>query len=150
MELKNKINEDLKKAMLAHQPEVVSVLRGIKSVILEEEIKQGVREEGLDDDSIIKLLQKESKKRSDSADIYQKAGEEARASAEMSEKAIIEGYLPTQISDEELTLAVEEAVKETGATTMRDMGVVIKLVQAKTNNGADNSRIAGAVKGVLS
>jgi uncharacterized protein len=150
MELKNKINEDLKKAMLAHQPETVSVLRGIKSVILEEEIKQGAREEGLDDDSIIKLLQKESKKRSDSADIYQNAGEEARASAEMSEKAIIEGYLPTQISDEELTLAVEEAVKETGATTMRDMGAVIKLVQQKTNNGADNSRIAGAVKGVLS
>jgi uncharacterized protein len=150
MELKNQINADLKKAMLNKESEVVSVLRGIKSVILEEEIKQGARDEGLNDAAILKLLQKESKKRSDSADIYKTAGDEGRAQAELSEKAIIDSYLPAQVSDEELTRAVEEAVKETGATTMRDMGAVIKLVQQKTSNGADNSRIAQAVKGVLS
>jgi uncharacterized protein len=150
MELKNKINADLKSAMLSKNADVVSVLRGLKSVILEEEIKQRARDKGLEDATIVRLLQKESKKRLDSAEIYKKAGDEARKGAELSEKAIIDSYLPAQISDEELFLAVEEVVKETGATTMKDMGTVIKLVQQKTNNEADNSRIAGAVKEILS
>ncbi len=150
MTIKQQIDQDLKAALLDHNTFLTTVLRGIKSSILNEEIAQNKRDEGLSEEVTTTLLQKEVKKRLESAELYKQGNSNERAESELAEKEIIEKYLPVQMSDEELGKIVEEAMKKTGANSLQQMGQVIGVVRASTGGQADGSRIATMVKEKLS
>ena len=150
MTTKEAIEKDLKQAMLAGEKELVTTLRGLKSVILYAEVEGGSRDQGLDEDKVSSLLQKEAKKRQESADLYKQGGDSEKEQAELAEKAIIEKYLPEQMSEEELADLVEEAVKATGAEGPKDMGKVIGMVKSRAGASADGSVIARIAKEKLS
>jgi uncharacterized protein len=144
--LKDTLTADIKTAMLGGDKVKAEVLKSLKSAILYEEVAQKVREEGLNDTQIQQVLAREAKKRAESAELYQKAGHADRAATELQEKEIIDGYLPTQLNDDELNQIVQEVVK-----TMDNpqMGQVIGAVKAKVGQSADGARVAGAVKAIL-
>jgi uncharacterized protein YqeY len=144
--LKQRIEQDLKNAMLGGDKQRVSTLRVVKSVILYAEVAKGSRDTGLSDNEVIELLSKEAKKRQETARIYQKAGENGRAEAELAEKKIIDAYLPEQLSDDDLKRIVQEVIKSTGAASPQDMGRVIGEVKNRVGSSADGSRIARLVK----
>lgn len=146
MTISEQLNQDLKKAMLAGDKVLTTTLRGVKSVILYEEVAKGEREKGLSDDAIITLLTKEAKKRQESADLYAKGGNQEKADAELLEKKVIEKYLPEQMSDEELISIVDTQIQNIGATSVQQMGQVIGAVKANAGAGADGSKIAQLVK----
>lgn len=146
MTVKERINSDLKTALLSGDKTLATTLRGLKSVILDAEIAQGKREDGLGDDELIKLLQKEAKKREQSVELYEKGGNREKAQAERAEIAVIDEYLPGQISDEELNKAINQAISEIGDTSARAMGQIIAKTKQLTKGGADGGRIAAAVK----
>jgi uncharacterized protein YqeY len=144
--LKQQIDQDLKKALLKGNKELVMVLRGLKSVILYAEVAQGLREQGLGDDEVIKLLAKESKKRQESADLYKQGGDEVRAAKELEEKQAIDAYLPQQLSDDELKKLIDTVVTEQHASSPQAMGQVISAVKQRSQGAADGARIAQFVK----
>lgn len=144
--LKQQIEQDLKKALLAGDKERATVLRSLKSAILYEEVAKGVREAGLTDEAIVALFAKEAKKRQESADFYVKGDAEDRAANELAEKSIIEEYLPKQLSDEELGAIIDAVIADLGASGPQAMGQVIGQVKQKTGGQADGGRIAQMVK----
>lgn len=146
MSIKEQLDADLKTAMLAGDKVLVTTLRGLKSAILYAEVAANKREEGLPDEEVVNLFNKEAKKRQESADLYKQGGNTEKAEAELTEKEVIEKYLPAQMSDEELKKLVDDAVVQTGASGMQDMGKVIGLVKSKAGSVADGSRIATLVK----
>lgn len=147
MSLKSRIEQDLKAALLGGEKSKVEVLRGLKSAILYAEVAEKSREKGLSDDQILAVLAKESKKRAESADIYSKAGEAVRANAELSEKNIIDEYLPAPVSDEDLSKIIDETVAGFGSAPQ--MGQVIGEVRKKAGPSADGAKIAALVKAKL-
>jgi len=144
--LKQQLEQDLKKALLGGDRERATILRGLKSVILYAEVEKGLRETGLDDDTITGLFAKEAKKRQESADLYVKGGDQARADTELREKTVIEEYLPKQLSDDELVAIVEAVIAELNVSGPQAMGQAIGAVKQKTAGQADGSRIAQLVK----
>jgi uncharacterized protein YqeY len=144
--LKQQIDQDLKAALLAGEKERAMTLRSLKSVILYAEVAKGLREEGLSDDEIIVLFSKEAKKRQESADLYVRGGSQDRADAELAEKKIIEGYLPAQLSEEEIAKLVEAAVATISDPTPQAMGQVIGMVKKQAGAAADGAVIARLVK----
>lgn len=146
MTIKDRIEQDLKTALLGGDKDKAMLLRGLKSAILNAEIAAGEREAGLSDDKVIDLLKKEVKSRIESADLYVKGGNQERADKELSEKVLIEAYLPVQLSDEELTQIVDEAISSTEASGPQAMGQVIGAVKQKAGGSADGARIAQIVK----
>jgi uncharacterized protein YqeY len=148
--VQDKIDSDLKSALLAGEKAKVETLRGLKSAILNEAIAQGAKDSGLDDGQIQKVLSKESKKRSEAAELYKKGGNEERAEAELAEKAVIDAYLPEQADESQITAAVDKAMAGMESPTMADMGRVIGLVKAELGPTADGAAIAKIVKEKLS
>lgn len=146
MSLKERIDQDLKQAMLSGDKTLVTTLRGLKSVILYAEVASGNREQGLDDAAVTELLTKEAKKRQESADLYRQGGNEEKAQAELQEKTVIERYLPEQLDDAELAALVDETILSLGASGAQAMGQVIGAVKAKAGASADGARIAALVK----
>src|SRR5437870_5728591 len=100
--LENKLEQDIKDALLAGNSQKVTTLRTLKSALLNVKVAEGKRESGLSDDEVIAIFSKEAKKRQESADLYQQGGDATRAAAELTEKAIIEEYLPAQLSEAEV------------------------------------------------
>jgi uncharacterized protein len=151
MSIKEQLDADLKTALLGGEKTLATTLRGLKSVILNQEIAKGSRETGgLSDAEIIELFGKEAKKRQESADLYIQGGSQEKADAELLEKRVIEQYLPSQISDEQLQAVVDEVVAELGGNiTQAQMGQAIGLVRARVGATADGGRIAMAVKGKI-
>lgn len=150
MSISEDIDKDLKQAMLAGDKTLTTTLRGLKSVILYEEVAKGLRDEGLGDEAVVALLSKEAKKRQESADLYMQGGNQEKADAELAEKVVIEKYLPAQMSDQELVVMIDEAIKATGASSMQQMGQVIGIVKSKAGATADGAKIARIVKEKLS
>jgi uncharacterized protein YqeY len=148
--LKQRIDQDLKQALLGGNKVLATTLRGLKSAILYVEVAKGLREQGLPDDEIITLLAKEAKKRQESADLYKQGGSEDRAANELEEKKVIEQYLPQQLSDEELRKIINEIAEQVSATGPQAMGQVIGGVKQKVGAQADGARIAALVKERLS
>lgn len=144
--IKAQLEQDIKAAMLAKESDKVTTLRGLKASILNAEVAAGTREEGLNDDAIIALFQKEAKKRQDSADLYVQGGAQDKADAELAEKAIIDTYLPAQLSEAEVTGIVAAVVAEIQPAGMQDMGKVISAVKQETGAQADGALIAKLVK----
>ncbi len=145
MSLKNQIDADIKVAMLAGEKTLVTTLRGLKSAILNVEVAKGLRETGLPDSEITDILAKEAKKRQESADMYIQGNSKERADAELQEKAIIERYLPKQLSEQEIQQIINEVTAELG-TSVQQMGQIIGAVKAKTSGSADGAIIAKLVK----
>lgn len=150
MRIKDIIQSDIKRAMLAGDKTKVAVLQLVKSAFLDFEVEHGRREEGLSDDDAIKVLVKEAKKRQESADMFRRGGEASRAQAEEHERAIIEAYLPSSLSGEELSELVDAEISKLDAPTMRDMGRIISEVKKSAGPTADGSVIAAKVKKALS
>ena len=146
MSLKQTIEDDLKIALLGGDKVLATTLRGIKAVILNVEIAENKREQGLNDEEVTSLLIKEAKKRQESADLYTQGGNAEKAAAEKLEKEVIEKYLPKQMDEEALKNLVDAAITETGASSMQDMGKVIALVKQRAGASADGGRIASFVK----
>lgn len=146
MNLKQRIEADLKTAMLDGNKVLVTTLRTLKSAILYAEVAAGAREQGLGDKEVVILLQKESKKRQESAELFAKGGNQEKADAELKEIQIIKTYLPAQISDEELEKYISTAVSEAQDTSPQAMGKIIGRVKELSDGGADGGRIAQAVK----
>ena len=148
--LEEKITADLKEAMLAKDSQRTSVLRSIKSAFTYAKVAPGAGDDGMSDDAIIVLLAKEAKKRQESADAFLKAGQPERADDELTEKNIIEEYLPQQLNQEELSGLIEEAVARLEAVTPQAMGQVIGAVKAQAGPAADGGLIARLVRERLS
>ena len=147
MGIKQRLEADIKTALLAGEKEQAMILRTLKSVILEAEIAANKRDTGLEEDALMQLFAKESKKRQDAIDLYTNAGEAERADKEKREQEIIAIYLPQQLSDEELSTLVDQALTESGGdTSPQAMGKIIGLVRSKAEGRADGSRIATLVK----
>lgn len=146
MTLKQRIEGDLKSAMLSHDSFVVETLRTIKGAILNEEVAKGMREAGLDDSSIETLLGKEVKKRFEAADLFDRGGNSESAEKERREAELLGQYLPEQMSEDELKEVIEAAITESGATSIQQMGQVIGAVRSAVGNSADGSVIAKLVK----
>jgi uncharacterized protein YqeY len=144
--LKQRIDQDLKAALLGGNKVLATTLRGLKSVILYEEVAKGVRDQGLEDDAIITLLAKQAKQRQESADLYVKGGAPERAELELEEKKVIEQYLPSQLSDDDLAKIIDEIIAGIGATGPAAMGQVIGAAKQKVGAQADGARIATIVK----
>ncbi len=146
MSLKQRINQDIKQALLTGDRLKLDTLRMVKSVILNEEISKGKKDVGLDDQEVIDCLKKESKKRREAAELYIKAKSQERANKELEEESIINSYLPEPLSDSELSSLVDEAIKEFGEVDNKSMGLIISKVKQASDGRADGSSIARLVK----
>lgn len=150
MSIKETINQDLKSALLSGDKVLATTLRGLKSAILYAEVAKGNRDVGLSDDEIIELFTKEAKKRQESAGLYTQGGNEEKAEAELTEKKVIEKYLPQQLNDEELNAIVDDVINKLGGISKEQMGPAIGQIRARTGAQADGGRIAAAVKARIS
>lgn len=144
--LLDKLNQDLKEAMIAKDQLRKDTIQSIRSAIGYVKVEKG---EDLTDDEIIKLLQKEQKKRKESEELFRKGGNDESADKEKAESDIISAYLPEMVGEEDIAKAVEEAISQTGAAGMQDMGKVIGVVKAKFGSTADGSLIAKLTKDKL-
>lgn len=124
----------------------VETLRGLKSVILYAEVAAGKREEGLSEAEIEVLFVREAKKRQESAELYVQGQAQDRADKELSEKAIIEEYLPEQVNEADILAIVEKTITELSASGPQAMGQVIGKVKGMLGSTADGAVIARIVK----
>ncbi len=148
MSLIEKINADLKEAMLARDEFKTTTLRGLKSAILYEEVAKGKRDEGLSDDEIMAVIQKQVKQRDDAIELYVSAGDKEREQKEAAEREILAVYLPKPLSDDDLREVVERVIA-TGGFGAKDMGRAIGDVKKEVGAAADGGRIAAMVKEAL-
>ena len=148
MSLETTINEDLKTAMKAKDQTALRGIRAIKSAILL--FNTSGSADTLDTEKEIALLQKLVKQRQDSLDIYIKQGREDLAVIEREEIAVIMRYLPQQLSEDELKVAVKSIMDRLGATTMKDMGRVMGEASKEFAGKADGKTISAVVKALLS
>lgn len=146
MALKERINEDLKTALLSGDRFRAEVLRGLKAAILNEEVSKGARDEGLSDEVIEQVVAREVKKRNESAELYAQNGREESAESERREAEVLNAYLPEQLTDEALNAIIKDVTAQLGATSPADMGKVIGAVKAKVGTAASGATIAQLVK----
>lgn len=149
MTLKAQLDNDLKAALLGGDRFRADVLRGLKAVILNEEVAKGKRDEGLDDATIEQLIAREVKKRLDSAQQYEAAGRPELVEAEKAESAVLEAYLPEQLSEADIQTTINEVITALGVSGPQAMGQVIGAVKAKLGNAADGATVARLVKDAL-
>jgi len=150
MALKQRIQDDLKAALLGGDRFAGETLRGLKAAILNEEVAQSKRDEGLDDAEIEQIIAKEVKKRNESAALYDQNMRQDSAADERREAEILMNYLPKQLSEAELKTVVDVKIRELGATDVKMMGQVIGAVKKDVGNTADGGMIARLVKAAFS
>lgn len=138
--LKDQIRADLKEAMKAKEKERTGTIRMLLAAIQTAETEGSKHE--VDDAEIQKIIAREIKKRRESADIYKTNGRDDLAEAELAEASILEAYQPKQLDDQELAKLIDEAIAETGAESMAQMGQVMKAATAKAAGRADGKRLS--------
>ncbi len=149
MSLKEKIVADMTAAMKAKDPNRLSTLRMAKAALMNEENKRGIGTV-LTDEEVLKVLTTLVKQRRDSIEQFSANGRTELADKERAELAVLEEYLPQAASAEEVANAVSEAIAETGAASMKDMGVVMKAAMARlAGKNADGKMVSDAVKSQL-
>lgn len=144
--MQEQIERDLKAAMLAGDKIRTEILRGLKSSLQYEAVNIGAADRKLSDEQVQKILARESKKRQETAEIYNQKGETAREAAELSEKEIIDNYLPEQLSDDQLKKIIDEEISKVENPTIKDLGKIIAAVRARAGASADGALIAKLVK----
>ena len=145
--LKEKLMEDLKDCMKEKKVLRKNVIQMVRAAILQVEKDKQIE---LDDNQILEIIAKEAKKRKDSLADYEKSGREDLINQVKEEIEIISEYLPKQLSREEITEIVTQVISEVGATSMKDMGQVMKGAKEKIGASADGKTISDAVKKLLS
>lgn len=148
MDLFDTIGNDIKAAMLAKDKVRLETLRGIKKEFLEAKTAKGSDGE-LSDDTALKILVKMVKQRKESAKIYSEQNREDLAQPELAEAAIIEEYLPKQMSEDELTEALKKIIAEVGATSAKEMGKVMGVASKQLAGKAEGKAISDKVKQLL-
>ena len=145
--LKEVLQADIKTSMLARDAFTTDVLKGLKTAIQYEEVAKSKREEGLPDDEILAVFKKESKKRQDSVDMYIKGGNQAQADKETKEKAIIDAYLPAQLSEDQVNSLINQTLTELNITepTKQDMGRIMGAVKSIAGPNLDGATLARLV-----
>ncbi len=148
MNLFDKVSGDIKTAMLARDKVRLEALRGIKKEFLEAKTAKGGDGE-LSDDAALKILAKMVKQRKESASIYTEQNREDLAGEELAQAAIIEEYLPKQLSEEELTAALKEIIARVGATSTKEMGKVMGTATKELAGKAEGKAISAKVRELL-
>ncbi len=148
MDLQQRIDADIKAAMLAREKDKLNALRAIKSAILLELTKEG-GQSGLDETVGLKIMQKLHRQRMESAAIYHQQGRADLASEEEAQAKVIEAYLPKRMSDAEVETVVREVIAAVGASSMADMGKVMGEANKRMAGKADGSAVAATVKRLL-
>lgn len=149
MSFQARIDQDLKEAMKAREAERLGVLRMLKAALKNASIEKGGMSFELADADAIAIVRKELKKRQDSIESFQKGGRPELAAKEQSEAKFLEAYLPQSLTAEEVQALVAAAIAEAGATSKKDMGAVMKLVNERAAGRADGRTLSGAVSAAL-
>ena len=149
MNLYDQVSEDIKAAMKARDKVRLETLRNIKKVFIEAKTAPGSNDT-LDDADALKIIQKLAKQGRESAAIFTEKNRQELADNEMAQVAVIESYLPKQLSEEEIEAAVKDIIAQTGASSMKDMGKVMGLANKQMAGKADGRAISTIVKRLLS
>lgn len=148
MTLFDKVSEDIKEAMKARDKVRLETLRNIKKVFLEAKTAPGANDT-LEDADAFKILQKLAKQGRESARTYTDNGRQDLADAELAQAAVIEEYLPKQLSEDEIEAEVRKVIADTGAQSMKDMGKVMGIISKQLTGRADGRAISAVVKRLL-
>lgn len=146
MSLKNQLTADMKEAMKAKQPERLSTIRQLRSAIKNKEIELG-RE--LDDQAVISVISTQVKQRREAAEMYRDNQRPELADKEEAELAVLQGYLPAQLSEAELRELIAAVIAEVGAESAKDMGKVMPVVMARSKGAADGKLVNQLVRELL-
>jgi len=147
MSLTEEIGEQLKQAMRDKDQVALAALRSIKSALQYKQVEPGAKE--LDDAAVLQVIQKEVKKRKDSIEQFRQGNREDLAAAEIAQLAIIEKFVPQEMSDEEIAELAKAAIAELGASTKKEMGAVMKALMPKVAGRADGKRVNQIVGSLL-
>lgn len=151
--MENRIQTDIMVAMKAKDEVALTTLRGIKTAIMQYKTSsnfKGDRNSNLSDSEVIKIMQKLAKERKETAEVYKTAGRTELAEKELAEANIIDSYLPKAMTESEVEEMVRSVIAEMGVTSIKEMGLVIKNVNAKANGRTDGKTISTIVKRLLS
>ena len=148
MDLFDRVSEDIKNAMKAKDKVTLETLRNVKKFFIEAKTAPGAND-SLTDDAALKIIQKLVKQGKDAAEIYRGQARQDLADAELAQVAVMEAYLPKQLSAEELEAALKEIIAETGATGGKDMGKVMGVASKKLAGIAEGRAISAKVKELL-
>ncbi len=148
MALVDDINNDIKAAMKAKAKDTLEALRAVKSALLLAASEKGA-DGNVSEDAGITVLQRLVKQRKEAADAYNGQDRADLADAEMQQASVIETYLPTQLSEDEVAKIVEDIIAQTGASSMKDMGKVMGITAQKLAGKADNKLVSSLVKAKL-
>lgn len=146
MSLLSRLNDDMKAAMKAKEKETLQVIRMIKSSIQNEQIKVG---HDLTEDEELTVLSREMKQRRDSLHEFEQAGRDDLADKVKGEIVIVEKYMPEQLSDDEIRQLVQDAIAQTGASSVKEFGKVMGVVMPKVKGKADGNQVNAIVKELL-
>ncbi|MGC3990910.1 MAG: GatB/YqeY domain-containing protein [Chthoniobacteraceae bacterium] len=150
MNFQERIDNDLKEAMKARETERLNVLRMLKAALKNLAIEKGGLQFQLEEADALAVVRKQVKQRHDSIEGFEKGGRPELAEKEKSELKILQSYLPQQLSEEELSALVKEAIAEAGATSKQQLGAVMKLANAKAAGRAEGKAISAEVQKQLS
>ena len=141
--LRDKIADEMRDAMKARDQGRVGALRMLMAAVKNAEIE---RRHELTDDEVLEVVGREAKRRRESIDAFEKGGRDDLVAKEKAELAVLATYLPERLSDEELAALVDEAIAETGASSPKQMGEVMKVLMAKVRGRADGGQVSALVK----
>ncbi len=146
MNIKDQLSEDMKSAMRARDKERLSVIRMVNAAIKQREVDDGTT---LEDPDVLAVIEKMVKQRRDAETQYRDAGRDELADAEAAEISVLEHYLPAQLSEAEIDAAIDRAMADTGAESMRDMGKVMGQLKSELAGQADMSVVSQRLKAKL-
>lgn len=144
--LRDRIAEEMRASMKAREPARTSTLRMLMAAMKNTQVEKGHE---LDDEEVIEVIAREAKRRRESIEAFEKGGRAELVEKETAELAVLESYLPERLSDEELGALVDEAIAETGASTPKEMGQVMKAVMPKVKGRADGAAVSAMVRARL-
>lgn len=150
MTLQEQINNDLKDAMRAQNNVAKLALRAVKTALTEAAKSGSEAIDVLDDEQVQEIIQRQAKRRREAAAEFEKANQPDRAAEELAELAVLEVYLPQQLSEAEITEIVKAAIAETGASSMKEMGQVMSAAMPKTAGRADGKAVNQIARALLS
>ncbi|MEM6822867.1 MAG: GatB/YqeY domain-containing protein [Verrucomicrobiota bacterium] len=150
MSLVERIDNELKAAMKAKEADKLNTLRLLKSAVKYAAIEKYGQDGVPTDEEVVVVARKEVKKRNDAIESFKNAGRSEAAEKEEAEKAILKTFLPAALSEAELETMIQDAIRETGATSKKEMGAVMKAVMAKAGGRADGKTLSTLVQKALS
>lgn len=148
--LKDKIQEDLKAAMIGKDESRLSTIRMLKSAIQYYEIQKGGAGYSASDEDVLEVIGKEVKKRRESIEMYEKGGREELADKEKQELELLQTYLPEQMNEDEIREIVKKAIEQTGSSSMQDIGKLMGIIMPQVKGKADGNLVNKVVRASLS